>query len=185
MVHIYWINPLQRKVYPSTCSCSQHTRHTQPSSAWFIILTHWGRDKMAAISQTTLSIAFSWMKMLCQWWLVYWRIYVSLGLNGLSVINCRNIGSLSKTNLSDFAKSHSSISSISLSNCFKILYRHGSITIMLCAKFCNYMYWTTDKDVLGKQNFVLKMSSGQIFLFPMVSWTCFNIKTVFSGSGSL
>ena len=25
-------------------------------------LTHWGRDKMDAISQTTLSIAFSWMK---------------------------------------------------------------------------------------------------------------------------
>ena len=27
-------------------------------------LTHWGRDKMAAVSQTTLSKAFSWMKML-------------------------------------------------------------------------------------------------------------------------
>ena len=27
-------------------------------------LTHWGRAKMAAISQTTLSVAFSWMKML-------------------------------------------------------------------------------------------------------------------------
>ena len=26
-------------------------------------LTHWGRDKMAAVSQTTLSNAFSWMKM--------------------------------------------------------------------------------------------------------------------------
>ena len=28
------------------------------------VLTHWGRDKMADISQTTLSSAFSWMKML-------------------------------------------------------------------------------------------------------------------------
>ena len=28
------------------------------------LLTHWGRDKMAAVSQTTLSNAFSWMKML-------------------------------------------------------------------------------------------------------------------------
>ena len=28
----------------------------------YISLTHWGRDKMAAISQTTLSKAFSWMK---------------------------------------------------------------------------------------------------------------------------
>ena len=80
--------------------------------------THWGWDKMAAISQTTLSNAFSWMKMLIFWlrfhwslflrvkftifqywlrwwlgavqatshylnqcWLVYWRIYASLGLN--------------------------------------------------------------------------------------------------------
>ena len=32
---------------------------------WFIIspLTHWGRDKMAAIFQTTFWNAFSWMKM--------------------------------------------------------------------------------------------------------------------------
>ena len=30
----------------------------------FQIFTHWGRDKMDAISQTTLSNAFSWMKML-------------------------------------------------------------------------------------------------------------------------
>ena len=26
-------------------------------------LTHWGQDKMAAVSQTTLSNAFSWMKL--------------------------------------------------------------------------------------------------------------------------
>ena len=30
----------------------------------FLWLTHWGRDKMAAFSQTTLSNAFSWMKIL-------------------------------------------------------------------------------------------------------------------------
>ena len=30
----------------------------------YVILTHWGRDKMAAVFQTTLSNAFSWMKML-------------------------------------------------------------------------------------------------------------------------
>ena len=87
-----------------------------------VLLTHWGRDKMDAISQTTLSNAFLRMKMLkfwlkfhcslflrvqltrfqdwfrqrlgaCQatshylnqWWLVYWRIYASLGLNELSM----------------------------------------------------------------------------------------------------
>ena len=61
------------------------------------IFTHRGRDKMDAISHTTLSDAFSWMKMLefrllffesqylNQWWLIYWRIYASLGLNDLSV----------------------------------------------------------------------------------------------------
>ena len=36
-----------------------------PRRKWLFVdsLTHWGRDKMAAVSQTTLSIAFSWMKM--------------------------------------------------------------------------------------------------------------------------
>ena len=86
-------------------------------------LTHWGRDKMAAVSQTTLSnyirILYSnyirisikismkfvpkgpinqiiqhWFRYwlgagqttshyLNQWWLVYWHIYASLGLNEL------------------------------------------------------------------------------------------------------
>ena len=83
-------------------------------------LTHWGRDKMDVISQTTFSSAFSWMKIfefrlkfhwslflrvqltifqhwfrkrlgavqatshyLNQWWLIYRRIYASLGLNEL------------------------------------------------------------------------------------------------------
>ena len=86
----------------------------------FNVLTHWGRDKVGAISQTTFSSTFSWMKMfefrlefhwslflrvqftifqhwfrwwlgtvqatshyLKQWWLIYWRIYASLGLNEL------------------------------------------------------------------------------------------------------
>ena len=88
-----------------------------------LLLTHWGRDKMDAISQTTLSNAFLRMKMLefwlkfhwslflgvqltifnnwfgwwlgavqttshylNQWWLVYRRIYASLGLNDLIYI---------------------------------------------------------------------------------------------------
>ena len=40
--------------------------HWQPLLALFAWwpLTHWGRDKIATISQTTLSIAFSWMEML-------------------------------------------------------------------------------------------------------------------------
>ena len=87
-------------------------------------LTHWGRDQIDAMSQTTFSNAFSRMKMnefrigfhwslflrfeltifqhwfrwwlgadqatshyLNQWWLVYWRIYASLGLNELKTIS--------------------------------------------------------------------------------------------------
>ena len=83
-------------------------------------LTHWGQDKMAAVSQTTFSKVFSWMKIyefwlkfhwslflmvqlaifhhwfrkwlgavqatshyLNQWWLGYWSIYASLGLDEL------------------------------------------------------------------------------------------------------
>ena len=38
-------------------------------------LTHWGRDKMAAISQTTLSNAFSWMKMLEFWLKFHWSLF--------------------------------------------------------------------------------------------------------------
>ena len=40
-------------------------------------LTHWGRDKMAAVFQTTFSNAFSWMKMYEFWF--HWK-FVSKGL---------------------------------------------------------------------------------------------------------
>ena len=99
-----------------------HIREQKPNSS-VTQLTHWGRDKMAAIFQTTFSNAFSWMKMfklrlrfhwslfprvkltifehwfrlwlgagqatshyLNQWWLGYWRIYASLGLNELKAL---------------------------------------------------------------------------------------------------
>ena len=88
-------------------------------------LTHWGRDKMAAVTQTKFSNAFSWIQMyelslkfhwslflrfqltifqhwfrywlgaiqvtshyLNQWWLAYWRIDASLGLNELRSSMC-------------------------------------------------------------------------------------------------
>ena len=39
------------------------TMNIHNSSNWIqLLLTHWGWDKMAAISQTTFSSAFSWMK---------------------------------------------------------------------------------------------------------------------------
>ena len=42
-------------IYTKKCRCNVLTYPT--------FLTHWGRDKIDAISQTTFSSAFSWMKM--------------------------------------------------------------------------------------------------------------------------
>ena len=57
---IFW-NSFKDTVYlktaPKLCLKFSHLNHSHNE------LTHWGRDKMAAISQTTLSNAFSWMKM--------------------------------------------------------------------------------------------------------------------------
>ena len=47
---------------------------------WFNWLTHWGWDKMAAISQTTFSNAFSWMKMHEFRWTFHWNLYLSVKL---------------------------------------------------------------------------------------------------------
>ena len=43
-------------------------------------LTHWGRDKMAATSQMTLSIAFSWMKMLEFRLNFHWSLFLRVQL---------------------------------------------------------------------------------------------------------
>ena len=45
-----------------------------------IILTHWGRDKMGAISQTTFSIAFSWMKMFKYRLKFHWNVFLMVQL---------------------------------------------------------------------------------------------------------
>ena len=60
---------------PQLCSVSYAAHHmgntVSRKNVWeniskkswrFPNLTHWGRDKMAAVSQTTISNAFSWMK---------------------------------------------------------------------------------------------------------------------------
>ena len=43
-------------------------------------LTYWSRDKMAAVSQTTLSNAFSWMKMLKFRLRFHWSLFLRLQL---------------------------------------------------------------------------------------------------------
>ena len=43
-------------------------------------LTHWGRDKIATISQTTLSNAFSWMKMVEFRLKFHWSLFIRVQL---------------------------------------------------------------------------------------------------------
>ena len=45
-----------------------------------LLLTHWGRDKMADIFQTTFSNAFSWMKMLEFWLKCHWSLFLRVQL---------------------------------------------------------------------------------------------------------
>ena len=45
-----------------------------------IMLTHWGRDKMTAVSQTTLSNAFSWLKMLEFRLRFHWSLFLRVQL---------------------------------------------------------------------------------------------------------
>ena len=56
-------------------------------------LIHWGRDTMDAFWQTTFSNAFSWMKIyeFRLKFLVYRRIYASLGLNELRYKNIMTV----------------------------------------------------------------------------------------------
>ena len=55
-----------------------------------IASTHWARDKMAAISQTTLSIAFSWMKMfefrLNFHWSLFQRVPECIGMINVHIL---------------------------------------------------------------------------------------------------
>ena len=50
------------------------------SSLNVLCLTHWGRDKMATVSQTTLSNAFSWMKMLEFRLRFHWSLFLRVQL---------------------------------------------------------------------------------------------------------
>ena len=65
------------------CTVSNHDWYGKRSLVsdrpyWY--LTHWGRDKMDAISQTTFSNAFSWMKM-CEFWLTFqWSLFLGVQL---------------------------------------------------------------------------------------------------------
>ena len=121
------ISPNDVRGFRTLSSLGPNLQHIKPPEwlmgcAYFgCTLTHWGRDKIAAIFQTTFWNAFSWIIMyefrlrfhwslllrvqltifqhwfrqwlgadqatshcLDQWWLIYWRIYASLGHNELT-----------------------------------------------------------------------------------------------------
>ena len=49
-------------------------------------LTHWGRDKLATISQTTISNAFSWMKMLGFRLKFHWSFFPKGRINNIPLL---------------------------------------------------------------------------------------------------
>ena len=56
---------------------------TPSSSLWRQlngVLTHWDRDKMAAISQTIFSDVFSWMKSVVFWLKFHWSLFLRVQL---------------------------------------------------------------------------------------------------------
>ena len=56
-----------------SCNCFK-----APFTGWKV--THWGRERMAAISQMTLSNAFSWMKIYEFWLKFHWSLFVRVQL---------------------------------------------------------------------------------------------------------
>ena len=109
LIDLYGENVSVIKIRPNLQICEIRKFRILPKLEQFHLginkLTHWGRDRMATISQTMFANAFSWMKMhefrlrfhqslflrfqltifhyLNQWWLVNWRIYASIGLSEL------------------------------------------------------------------------------------------------------
>ena len=57
-----------------------HHSYNWVTSTKGYLLTHWGRDKMDAISQTTSSSAFSWMKMFEFRWKFQWSLFLRVQL---------------------------------------------------------------------------------------------------------
>ena len=72
------------------CSASRGHNH----------LTHWGRDKMAAIFQTTFSNAFSWMKMfefrLRFHWSLFPRVQLTIFVPSVIITNLSNLQSMAQ-----------------------------------------------------------------------------------------
>ena len=93
---VYWMsltwNYTALQNFGITWEHSRHARVSVPSLGYLLpMLTHWGRDKMDAISQTTCSIAFPWMKIfefrLKFHWSLFLRVQLTINIvsdNGLA-----------------------------------------------------------------------------------------------------
>ena len=72
MIHINHRYTIVLKIGKHTCIICWHWKGVD---GWKLFLTHWGRDKMAVISQTTFSNVFSSMKM-CEFRLKFhWSLF--------------------------------------------------------------------------------------------------------------
>ena len=66
--------------YDITVMTSTHWSLEQITTWACFNLTHWGRDKMAAVSQTMFSNAFSWMKIYEFWLIFHWSLFLRVQL---------------------------------------------------------------------------------------------------------
>ena len=96
-------------------------------------LTHWGWDKMAAFSQTTLSNAFSWMKILEFRLKIHWSLFLRVSLSEpmmvsllthICVTRPKWVNSLSTNRIVDQIDRNNPISAwagltLNMLNCFK------------------------------------------------------------------
>ena len=86
-------SPVVHLVTPLSCvSLSMNTQPSVPAIVFWrkillcynritmAVLTHWGRDNMAAIFQTTFSNAFSWMEIYEFWLRFQWSLFLRIQL---------------------------------------------------------------------------------------------------------
>ena len=82
-IHQFLRNPTFSQRYSTVCHKVEHlvTCFLVAVSFFFHLhLTHWGREKMDAISQTTFSSAFSWMKMFEFRLKFHWSLFLGVQL---------------------------------------------------------------------------------------------------------
>ena len=70
---IYWIQSISLLLVAWQCMEPGHLKPPGNIHYW-LVLSHWGWDKMVAISQTTFSNAFSWLKMYWFQLKFHWRL---------------------------------------------------------------------------------------------------------------